>query len=250
MSAHGAKPTQERFELGPDGFVVEARFVLAEADWKTALTYCNRVAAVSTGDISFSDVALYVANLQTSARSWVNNTYPSEIVSLADAVVHYASQTGVYFPALAQVLDALGREPKKSELLQQVHAILQVLTKAPEEQSKAAAQSADAAGRFAGGAAASEKKLRVLFDTYASIYLPGAPRQRPVLPEGLDAPVSALGRGWTHLSDELAGLKSFVDARAAEGEPFSVDIAAAGAIALWKTAGEAANNWRREAFGA
>jgi hypothetical protein len=247
MSPHAA-PAPARFELGPDGFVVQARFVLAEGDWKTALDYCNRLAAISTNEISFNDVRLYIGNLQESARTWVNKSYPSEVVSLADAVVQYATQTGVYYPALGQALAALGSDPSNATLLQQVVAILQVLEKSPGEQSNAAVQAAQAAQRFVTGAAASEKKLRPLFDVYSAIYLPRAPGEQSVLPHDLDRTVRALERAWTRLSDELQSVKEFVDAKVADGKPFSVDIDARGAVALWKTAGDAADNWRREAF--
>jgi hypothetical protein len=249
MSPHGAAPAQDPFLLGPEGFIVHAEFVLAESHWKMALAYCNALAAISTEDISFSDVRLYIANLQASARTWRDDTYPSEVVSLADAVVHYATQTGVYYPALAQALAALGKDPINAELLKQVNAILQLLNKAPSEQSSAAEKAAEAAGRFVSGATAGEKKLRVLFDDYANIYLTGSQPRAPIL-EGLDHPVIALDRAWTRLSSELLRLKEFVDAHAAGGELFSIDIAASSAIAQWKTAGDAADNWRKGAFSA
>jgi hypothetical protein len=248
MSSHGAAPAPERFDLGPEGFVVQARFVLAESDWKGALGYCRRLAAISTGDISFNDVLLYLTNLQASAGAWINGTYPTEIVSLADNVVHYATQTGVYFPALAQTLDALGSDPSNSGLLQQVNAILQVLNKAPGEQTRAAREAAHAAQRFVSGVAAGEKKLRPLFDAYVSIYLQPTPRVQLLLPEDLDRAVIALESAWKRLSDTLDQLKKFVDKKAGADEPFSVDIAAPGSVALWKIAGDAADNWRRDAF--
>lgn len=246
MSSLGAAP--ERFNLGPDGFIVRARFVLAEADWKTSLGYCKGLAAISIGGISFSDVLLYITNLQDCARSWVNNTYPSEIVPLADAVVHYATQTGVYYPALNQTLAALGSDPTNRGLLQQVNAIIQLLDKTPGEQSKTALEAAQAAERFINTAAAGEKKLRPLFDAYSSIYLPHTAGVQSVLSQDLNPVITALGQAWRRLSDELDRLKRFVDTKAAAGEFFFTDIAAPHAVSLWKTAGNAADNWRREAF--
>lgn len=248
MSSQVAAPAPERFNLGPDGFIVRARFALAEGDWKTSLGYCKRLAAISTGGISFSDVRLYITNLQNDALSWINNTYPSGIVSLADAVVHYATQTGVYYPALAQTLAALGADPTNGALLQQVNAIIQLLDKIAEEQLKATLDAADAAARFVNGAAAGEKKLRPLFDAYSSICLPHCADVQPALSEDLSLVITALGQAWRRLSDEMERLKGLVDAKASAGEFFSTDIAAPDAVALWKTAGDAANNWRLEAF--
>jgi hypothetical protein len=248
MSSYGAVPAPERFNLGPDGFIVHARFVLSEGDWKTTLGYCKRLTAISIGDISFSDVRLYITNLQDCARTWGNNTYPSEIVPLAGAVMHYATQTGVYYPVLAQTLAALGADPTNSGFLQQVNAIIQLLDKAPGEQSKAALEAAHTAEQFVNSAAAGEKKLRPLYDAYSSIYLPHTAGVQSVPSQDLNLAVMALGRAWRRLSDELEQLKSFVDTKAAAGEFFSTDIAASGAVALWKTAGDAADNWRLEAF--
>jgi hypothetical protein len=249
MSSHGAAPVPERFNLGPDGFIVRARFVLAAGDWKTSLGYCKRLATISIGDISFSDVRLYITNLQEGALSWVKNAYPSEIVSLASAVVHYARvAAGVYYPPLAQTLAVLGADPTNGEFLQQVNAIIQALDKTAGEQSKAALEAALAAERFVNGAAAGEKRLRPLFDAYSSIYLPHTADVQSTPSQDLSLVVAALGQAWKRLSDELGRLKSFVDTKTAAGQFFSTDIAAPDAVALWKTTGDAADKWRLEAF--
>ncbi len=248
MSSHVAAPAPERFNLGPDGFIIRTWFVFAEGNWKTSLRYCKRLAAISIGGISFSNVRLYITSLQDSALSWMNNIYSSEIVPLASAVVHYAGQAGVYYPALAQTLAALGTDPTNGELLQQVNAIIQALDKTLGEQLKAALEAAHATERFVSGATAGEKKLRPLFDAYSSIYLLDTADVQSPLSQDLSLVITALEQAWRRLSGELERLKSFVDTKVAAGEYFSTDIAAPDAVALWKTAGDAANKWRIEAF--
>lgn len=246
MNTTNQNPVSRSFDLGPNGFITNGNFVLAEGNWKNALQYANAAAGIDTDSIFFEDVKSFIKTLQSQTSTWKDNTYPN-VVTLASDVYEYSTRITTYLKTLDKVLTALGKAPADPKTLKEVNAIIDAL--APTRQIKTASAAIPKVQAFEKNAADHETKLKSLFIDYVTLYLEGqVPSTEPSLPQGLDQPIGKLNTAWVKLGNELENLEKWVNENAKNGTKFTADISLENALAAWKNAEGAADKWRINAY--